>query len=71
VRAYFLKDGRIRHVVELPGLSDAETIAKARSLFDEWGQTYDAFEVWEKSRRVEWHGRIGRPKPKRPLKRSS
>jgi len=62
MRAYFLRDGRIRHVVELPGLTDAEAVAKARALFEESGELYDGAEVWERTRRVEWIGRISRDK---------
>jgi hypothetical protein len=60
--AFFLKSGRIQHVVELPGLSDAEAVAKARALFEDSGNLYDGVEVWERTRRVEWIGRISREK---------
>jgi hypothetical protein len=70
MRAFFLKDGRIQHVVELPRLSDAEAVEKARGLFTEAGDLYDGVEVWERTRRVKWLGRISRDKSPRKDRRS-
>ena len=58
----FLQNGRIRHVVEFPGLSDEEAVKGAKALFAEWSAIYDSFEVWERTRRVKWSGRISRRK---------
>ncbi len=54
MRAFFLKDGRIRHVVMLPDTEDA--IREAKALFDESPGKFDGFEVWRETRRVHRHG---------------
>jgi hypothetical protein len=64
MRAYFLRNGRIRHVVELPNMTDEEAVKQAKALFVGWTSKYDAFEVWERTRRIHWHGRISRRKGK-------
>jgi hypothetical protein len=70
MRAFFLKDGRIQHVDELPGLSDAEAFEKAPALFSEAGDLYDGVEVWERTRRVKWLGRISRDNSPRKDRKS-
>jgi hypothetical protein len=52
MRCYFLRDGHIAAVEELPGLSDAEAIAKARILFSEREHLFETVEVWERTRIV-------------------
>ena len=64
MRAYFLANGRIQHVVELPNMTDEEAVDRTKGLFDGWADKYDAFEVWERTRRVHWHGTISRRKRK-------
>jgi hypothetical protein len=50
MRCYFIGDGHIEAVEELPGLADDEAIAKARALFLERKNLYQGFEVWDRAR---------------------
>ena len=49
VRCYFMRDGHIAGVEELPGLSDEEAIQKGRELFEarKTQHAFDGFEVWK------------------------
>jgi hypothetical protein len=57
MRCFFKRDGRIAAVELLPGLKDAEAVAKSHELFearkDEEG--YEGFEVWQEARMVIQH----------------
>jgi hypothetical protein len=58
MRAYFLKDGRIREVATLPDVSDEEAIKQARALFENNAAAkYDGFEVWKGARHIHREGR--------------
>jgi hypothetical protein len=51
MRCFFMRNGHIGGVEELPGLSDDEAIAKGRELFEHRkAQKFDGFEIWERSR---------------------
>ena len=50
MRCYFMRDGHIEAVEELPGLADKEAIAKARALFLERKHLFQGFEVWNRAR---------------------
>jgi hypothetical protein len=50
MRCYFMRDGHIEAVEELPGLADDEAIAKAHALFAERRHSFEGFELWERSR---------------------
>jgi hypothetical protein len=50
VRFYFMRNGHIASVEELPGLSDEEAIAKGHALFLERRHLYEGFEVWDRTR---------------------
>jgi hypothetical protein len=50
MRCYFMRDGHIEAVEELPGLSDEEAIAKAHALFSERKHLFEGFEVWDRTR---------------------
>ena len=50
MRCYFMRDGHIEAVEELPGLSDEEAIAKAHALFSERKQHFEGFELWDRAR---------------------
>jgi hypothetical protein len=49
MRCYFMRDGHIVSVEELPGLSDEEAIRKGRELFEarKTRSAFDGFEVWK------------------------
>ncbi len=49
MRCYFMRDGHIASVEELPGLSDEEAIEKGRELFEarKAQKAFDGFEVWK------------------------
>jgi hypothetical protein len=48
VRCYFMRNGHIAGVEELPGLPDEEAIEKGRELFEarKAQNGFDGFEVW-------------------------
>ena len=50
MRCYFMRDGHIGAVEELPGLSDEEAIAKAHALFSERKHLFEGLEVWDRAR---------------------
>jgi hypothetical protein len=50
MRCYFMRDGHIEAVEEVPGLSDEEAIAKAHALFSERKHLFEGFEVWDRTR---------------------
>jgi hypothetical protein len=51
MRCYFMRNGHIVSVEEMPGLSDEEAVAKGRHLFEERApQGFDGFEVWDRAR---------------------
>ena len=50
MRCYFMRDGNIESVKELPGLADHEVIAKAHALFSERRRSFEGFELWDRSR---------------------
>ena len=50
MRCYFMRDGHIEAVEELPGLADEEAIAKAHSLFSERRHSFEGFELWDRAR---------------------
>jgi hypothetical protein len=50
MRCYFMRDGHIEAVEELPGLSDEEAIAKAHALFSQRKHLFEGFEVWDRAR---------------------
>ncbi len=50
MRCYFLKDGHIKSVQELPDLTEAEAIEQARLLFSERSQLFEGFELWDRDR---------------------
>jgi hypothetical protein len=49
MRCYFMRDGHIAGVEEMPGLSDEEAIEKGRQMFEARKArfAYDGFEVWK------------------------
>jgi hypothetical protein len=53
MRCYFMKDGHIQAVEELPDLWDDQVIEKSHRLFEAKpkGQ-FDGFEVWDRTRMV-------------------
>jgi hypothetical protein len=55
MRCYFMRDGHIEAVEELPGLADEEAIAKAHALFSERKHVFEGFELWERSRVIIRH----------------
>ena len=55
MRCFFIVDGHIQAVEELPGLSDQEAIERSEALFAERRGLYDSFEVWERTRIVFRH----------------
>ena len=50
MRCYFMRDGHIEAVEELPGLSDEKAIAKAHALFSVRKHLFEGFEVWDRTR---------------------
>jgi hypothetical protein len=52
MRCYFMRDGHIVGVEALPGLSDADAIARGRELFKERKAPTDGFEIWDMARVV-------------------
>jgi hypothetical protein len=48
MRCYFMRNGHIAGVEELPGLSDEEAVQKGRELFEarKVQSAFDGFEVW-------------------------
>src|SRR3984957_452444 len=50
MRCYFMRDGHIEAVEELPGLADEEAIAKAHALFSERRHAFEGFELWDRAR---------------------
>jgi hypothetical protein len=50
MRCYFMRDGHIEAVEELPGLADEEAISRAHTLFSERKNSFDGFELWDCSR---------------------
>jgi hypothetical protein len=50
MRCYFMRDGHIEAVEELPGLSDEQAIEKAHALFSERKHLFEGFEVWDRTR---------------------
>ena len=50
MRCYFMRDGHIEAVEELPGLSDEEATAKAHALFSERRHFFEGFELWDRAR---------------------
>ena len=57
MRAFFLKDGRIRRVLMFPTFTDEEAIKRAREIFDENKESFDGFEVWHETRHVHDEGK--------------
>src|ERR1700760_3505457 len=55
IRCYFMRDGHIEAVEELPGLSDEKAIAKAHALFSERKHLFEGFEVWDRTRALIRH----------------
>jgi hypothetical protein len=58
MRCYFMKKGHIASVEELPGLSDEEATDKAYELFSERKESFDGFELWDRTRVI-----VRYPKP--------
>jgi hypothetical protein len=50
MQCYFMRDGHIEAVAELPGLADDEAITKAHALFSERRHSFEGFELWDRSR---------------------
>ena len=50
MQCYFMRDGHIEAIEELPGLTDKEAIAKAHALFSERKQHFEGFELWDRAR---------------------
>jgi hypothetical protein len=50
MRCYFMRDGHIEAVEELPGLADEEAIAKAHALFSGRKHVFEGFELWDRTR---------------------
>ena len=50
MQCYFMRDGHIEAVEELPGLADNEAITKAHALFSERRHSFEGFELWDRSR---------------------
>jgi hypothetical protein len=50
MRCYFMRDGHIGAVEELPGLDDDQAISKAHALFSERRHSFEGFELWDHSR---------------------
>ena len=50
MQCYFMRDGHIEAVEELPGLADDEAITKAHALFSERKQHFEGFELWDSAR---------------------
>jgi len=67
IRCFFIRDGRIVAVEDLPGLAEQEAIDIGKALFEQTG-TYDGIEVWNDSQRVFRMGRVSR-KPKKRRRR--
>jgi hypothetical protein len=55
MRCYFIKNGHVAGLRELPDLSDQEAIDQSKLLFKEQPGAYDTFEVWERARVVYLH----------------
>ena len=66
MRCFFMRDGHIAGVEELPGLSDAEAVERSRAMFAarRAANEYDGFEVWQLSRMVFQHPPVEAEKPK-------
>ena len=62
MRCYFIRDGQIAAVKELPGLSDQEAIEAAMTMFEEIGESCDSVEVWERTRKIYRRARPARRK---------
>jgi hypothetical protein len=61
MRCYFMRDGHIAVVEEIPGLSDEEAIAKAHALFSERKHLFEGFDLWDRTRVL-----IRHPEPAAP-----
>jgi len=55
MRCYFIRNGHVAGLRELPDLSDQEAIEHSKLLFKEQPGAYDTFEVWEQARVVYLH----------------
>ncbi len=55
MRCYFIRDGHVAGLRELPDVSDREAIEQSKLLFKEQPGAYDTFEVWEQARVVYLH----------------
>ena len=61
MRCYFMRDGHIDAVEELPGLSDEQAIAKADALFSQRKHLFEGFEVWDRTRVLIRHPKSAAP----------
>lgn len=57
MRCYFMRNGHIAAVEELPGLSDEEAVRKGRELFEARRKQdrFDGFEVWKREEMLTQH----------------
>ncbi len=55
MRCYFMRNGRIEAVEELPGLSDEQALAKAHALFSERKHEFEGFELWNRTHLIVRH----------------
>jgi hypothetical protein len=55
MRCYFMRDGHIEAVEELPGLSDEQAIARAHALYAERKHLFEGFELWDRARVIIRH----------------
>ena len=65
MQCYFMRDGHIEAVEELPGVSEEEAITKAHVLFSERKQHFEGFELWDRARESLFG--IPRPPPQTAL----
>jgi hypothetical protein len=50
MRCYLMRNGHIASVEEFPGLSDEDATAKAHLLFSKLKDSFESFELWDRSR---------------------
>jgi hypothetical protein len=63
IRCYFTRNGHIKAVEELFGLSEEEATAKAHALFSERKHLFEGFEMWDHARFLSRHPEPDAVKP--------
>ena len=52
MRCYFMRGGHIAAVELLDAKSDEEAVEECRAIFEEGKSKFEAFEVWDRTRKI-------------------